>query len=127
VKITQITTGILHRVRKPSTRHIEAREPQTSTGRHRTATPTRKHFILDEFSNLPISRQRKYQLRMQRDRRCCQCGMPAAHGLRCLQHLIQDREQTRKRSGYTRRYRRSITYRLEAELSRYRRTKRSPA
>jgi hypothetical protein len=30
--------------------------------------------IDDEFKGLPISRQRKYQLRMQRDRRCTECG-----------------------------------------------------
>ena len=40
--------------------------------------------IRDEFTELPISRQRKYQWRMQRDRRCTECGEPAALGSRCL-------------------------------------------
>ena len=45
--------------------------------------------IKDEFATLPISRQRKYQLRMQRDKRCTECGEPAALGSRCLMHLIK--------------------------------------
>lgn len=71
--------------------------------------------IADEFSNLPISRQRKYQLRKQRDKRCTICGGHAVKGLRCLDHLVRDREQTRKRSGYTRRYSNSFSYKMEAE------------
>ena len=42
--------------------------------------------IQDEFTELPISRQRKYQLRMQRDKRCTECGQPAIQGSRCLKH-----------------------------------------
>jgi len=38
--------------------------------------------IIDEFTALPISRQRKYQLRMQRDQRCSECGEPAMQGSR---------------------------------------------
>jgi len=30
--------------------------------------------IQDEFTDLPISRQRKYQLRMQQQKRCTECG-----------------------------------------------------
>jgi hypothetical protein len=30
--------------------------------------------IQDEFTHLRVSRQRKYQLRMQRDKRCTECG-----------------------------------------------------
>jgi hypothetical protein len=41
-----------------------------------------KKHIEDEFTDLPMSRQRKYQLRMQRDQRCTECGEPAARGLR---------------------------------------------
>jgi len=33
--------------------------------------------IQDEFTHLRISRQRKYQLRMQRDQRCTECGESA--------------------------------------------------
>jgi len=29
--------------------------------------------IIDEFTQLKVSRQRKYQLRMQRDKRCSEC------------------------------------------------------
>lgn len=41
-------------------------------------------MIKDEFTNLPISKQRKYQLRKERDRECVGCGRRAATGcLRC--------------------------------------------
>lgn len=33
--------------------------------------------IIDEFTRLDVSRQRKYQLRKYRDRKCVTCGEPA--------------------------------------------------
>jgi hypothetical protein len=77
-------------------------------------------LIQDEFSGLPISRQRKYQLRRARDRRCTQCGEPVVKGTRCLKHLIDARERQRKSQGLRRRYYGTLSYKL-AEL------KRSPA
>jgi hypothetical protein len=70
--------------------------------------------IEDEFTALPISRQRKYQLRMQRDRRCTECGEPATLGSRCLKHLIKARERQRKRRGLKRRYYGTLSYKLQA-------------
>ena len=70
--------------------------------------------IQDEFTNLSISRQRKYQLRKQRDRRCTECGQPAIQGSRCLQHLVKARERQRKKRGLKRRYYNTLSYRLEA-------------
>jgi len=70
--------------------------------------------IKDEFAALPISRQRKYQLRMQRDKRCTECGAPAAQGSRCLQHLVKARERQRKKRGLKRRYYNTLSYKLEA-------------
>lgn len=72
--------------------------------------------ILDEFTNLPISRQRKYQLRMQRDQRCTECGEPVGgpFGSRCIKHLIKARERQRKKPGLKRRYRNTLSYRMEA-------------
>ena len=69
--------------------------------------------IQDEFTELPISRQRKYQLRMQRDRRCTECGAPAIQGSRCLKHLVKARERQRKKRGLKRRYFNTLGYRLE--------------
>jgi hypothetical protein len=69
--------------------------------------------IKDEFSDLPVSRQRKYQLRMQRDNRCITCGAPAVQGSRCLKHLTQVREHMRKILGAKRRYKNSMSYRLK--------------
>ena len=71
-------------------------------------------MIKDEFTKLRVSRQRKYQLRMERDGRCTECGEPAAQGSRCLKHLIRARERARKKHGLKRRYQNTLSYRLQA-------------
>ncbi len=80
--------------------------------------------IEDEFTDLPISRQRKYQLRMLRDRRCTECGQPAVQGSRCLKHLIKARERQRRKRGLKRRYYNTLSYRLQ-ELERAQANRRS--
>jgi hypothetical protein len=70
--------------------------------------------IQDEFTTLAISRQRKYQLRMQRDHRCSECGEPAAQGSRCVKHLVKARERQRKKRGLKRRYYNTLSYKLQA-------------
>jgi hypothetical protein len=72
-----------------------------------------RNCIQDEFTDLPISRQRKYQLRMKRDRRCTECGEPAAEGSRCLKHLVKARERQRKKRGLKRRYYNTLSYKLQ--------------
>jgi hypothetical protein len=69
--------------------------------------------IQDEFTDLPMSRQRKYQLRMQRDQRCSECGEPVVQGSRCLKHLVKARERQRKKRGLKRRYYGTMSYRLQ--------------
>ena len=86
--------------------------------------------IEDEFTHLRTSRQRKYQLRMLRDKRCTECGEPAVQGSRCLKHLIKARERQRKKRGLKRRYYNTLSYRLqelEESKSKKRRRKSSPA
>jgi hypothetical protein len=73
-----------------------------------------KRRIEDEFTNMPISRQRKYQLRMQRDKRCTECGEHALVGSRCLRHLVKARERQRKKRGLKRRYYGTLSYKLQA-------------
>ena len=73
--------------------------------------------IQDEFTHLNISRQRKYQLRMQRDNRCTECGEPAAQGSRCLRHLVKARERQRKKRGLKRRYYNTLSYKLEKKAA----------
>jgi hypothetical protein len=75
---------------------------------------TMRNAIVDEFTHLPISRQRKYQLRMQRDRRCTECGEPVKQGSRCLKHLVKARERQRKKRGLKRRYFNTLSYKLAA-------------
>ena len=72
-------------------------------------------LIQDEFTKLKLSRQRKYQLRMMRDKRCEKCGEPAPQGPLCLKHLVEHREHQRKKRGLKRRYYRTLSYRLEEE------------
>ena len=87
--------------------------------------------IKDEFTDRRISRQRKYQLRMLRDKRCTECGQPAVQGSRCLKHLIKARERQRKKRGLRRRYYNTLSYRLQeqekAETNTRDRTARRPA
>lgn len=73
--------------------------------------------INDEFTHLKISRQRKYQLRMQRDQRCTECGEAVIQGSRCLKHLIKARERQRKKRGLKRRYFNTLSYKLEAQAA----------
>ena len=70
--------------------------------------------IKDKFTFLPVSRQRKYQLRMKRDHRCTECGEWAVQGSRCLKHLVKARERQRKKRGLKRRYYGTLSYRLQA-------------
>lgn len=72
--------------------------------------------ILDEFSHLKVSRQRKYQLRMAK-RDCCQiCGCQSISKTLalCAEHLrahrIRARERARKKHGFIKRYLTSISY-----------------
>jgi hypothetical protein len=79
--------------------------------------------IEDEFTHLPISRQRKYQLRMQRDRRCTECGERVVLASRCLKHLIKARERQRKNRGLKRRYHGTLSYKLQLANSKLRRVR----
>ncbi len=42
--------------------------------------------IIDEFTDLPVSRQRKRQMRMKRDGRCVICGKPRINATHCRRH-----------------------------------------
>lgn len=74
------------------------------------------HKIQDKFTKLPISRQRKYQLRMAKARRCIICGKPGVNSgpnTYCLRHLVANRESSRARQGCKRRNLVCASYRLE--------------
>ena len=73
--------------------------------------------VVDEFTHLPISPQRKYQLRRRRDNGCTDCGEPAIMGSRCLKHLVEARERQRKLKGLKRRYF-TLSYKLEGMAER---------
>jgi hypothetical protein len=69
--------------------------------------------------HLAMSRQRKYQLRMRRHKRCVECGKPLAKRSRsmCLKHLIQARERQRRKQGFKRRYRNTLGYNPRSQMS----------
>lgn len=75
--------------------------------------------IIDKFSDLPISRQRKYQLRNKVYGLCILCSEKAVPGMsRCLKHEKKRLEQIRLRTlainkyknTKLRRYLRSMAY-----------------
>jgi hypothetical protein len=82
--------------------------------------------IEDEFTHLPVSRGRKYQLRRHKEGKCIKCGQPQVTAFFCLEHMIASREAIRRRSGATKRLH-SLSYRLEekAKVSRRARVRRS--
>ena len=58
--------------------------------------------IVDEFTHLPVSRQRKWQLRKMAQGGCRICGQAAISGGYCLKHLVQERDHSAERFGYKR-------------------------
>ena len=82
---------------------------------HRAEREEMRKRIKDKFTNMRVSRQRKYQLRMKRAHRCTECGEPAVQGSRCLKHLVKARERQRKKRGLKRRYYGTLSYRLQAK------------
>jgi hypothetical protein len=70
--------------------------------------------IIDEFMDLPISRQRKWQLRRAKEGRCVICGEPIVTAWHCLKHAVAYREWARRYSGSIRRNK-TLTYRLVSE------------
>jgi len=69
--------------------------------------------IQDALTNLPISRQRKYELRKAKEKRCVICGDPAVTAKLCVRHMVYAREQTRRRRGTTARRKSAQSYRLQ--------------
>ena len=68
--------------------------------------------IQDEFTDLPVSRGRKYQLRRHKEGRCIKCGEPQVAAFYCLRHLVTNREAIRRKTGAVGRNR-SLSYLLE--------------
>jgi len=71
--------------------------------------------IIDELTSLPISRQRRYQLRKHRDRKCIRCGQPAVkQGYFCETHRqvhnVLTRELQRRRLDFKHRDYESESY-----------------
>jgi hypothetical protein len=73
--------------------------------------------IKDEFSALPVSRQRKWQLRKHRENKCSICGAPAITSSYCEAHRravnLRLREAQRVSLGYKRRNLQSESYHFD--------------
>ena len=57
----------------------------------------------------PISRQRRWQLKMREEHRCWRCGEPSVRSL-CATHRVQERERQRRISGYSARNFNALSY-----------------
>lgn len=58
--------------------------------------------ILDEFTNLPVSRQRKWQLRQNAKGRCVICGQPRpGHRTCCDKHAWRNTTLAKARHAKT--------------------------
>ena len=71
-------------------------------------------LILDRFTKMDISRQRKYQLRHANTGKCLMCSRKAVSTTLCLKHLINGRERARVVNGCQRRYRQSPSYQTKS-------------
>jgi hypothetical protein len=74
--------------------------------------------ISDEFTDLPISRERKRQLRALKKGLCCiaGCDEKLATKVHCLKHAVERREKSRRLRKVTRRWKNAKTYLLEQEI-----------
>lgn len=60
-------------------------------------------MIQDQFTNLNVSRQRKWQLRKTAEDKCEICAVPAVGGGRyCLKHALNMTRMAHIRMGYKR-------------------------
>jgi hypothetical protein len=70
--------------------------------------------IIDEFTMLNVSRQRKYQLRKRKLRKCVICGEQAVTAFHCETHRqktnVISRESMRNRHGCKRRFEGAESY-----------------
>ena len=72
-----------------------------------------RRLIQDEFTDAPVSRQLRYQLRHRRDGKCNLCPEPAVPGMcRCAKHLVLFREHLRAVNSARRRYLGAKSYKL---------------
>lgn len=52
---------------------------------------------IDDFTALPVTRQRRWQLRRVRDGKCMICGGPLANATHCELHRVAHAASQRKR------------------------------
>ena len=64
----------------------------------KTSKPGRKP-INDKFSNLPISRQRRWQMRKAEKGLCILCGEKTVNNWHCLEHMVYMRDWQARRDG----------------------------
>jgi hypothetical protein len=80
-----------------------------------------KKRIIQQLIELPVSRQRKWQLRQKQRGLCQKCSKPAAPGsVNCVEHMVDHRVAARNRyepkRGRTHQYRTTKSYRLAAAI-----------
>jgi hypothetical protein len=63
----------------------------------------------------PMSRQKRWQAKKKSEGNCPCCGRPANRLAYCLECAVKKREARRRRIGSKRRYRGSLTYKLQKD------------
>lgn len=70
--------------------------------------------IKDEFADLPISQQRKWQLRMRKQSRCVICGKPAVYSsFWCEKHFEDHSRREKERIRKVRHPEKNLDYQIE--------------
>lgn len=85
--------------------------------RKQVAAQTMRLIIQDKFTSLPVSRQRKWQLRKEALGLCPLCGRVKPKGYSwCADHAVKVREDQRIKQGAKKRYKNARSYKLPAPL-----------
>lgn len=74
-------------------------------------------LIIDEFTDLPVSRQRKFQMRRARDGKCIVCAKPrvtANHCEACAKIATKATNASLRRTGYLKRWRKKNAKHIKA-------------
>jgi hypothetical protein len=70
--------------------------------------------IDDQFTHLPVTSQRKWQLRRHAEGKCIICARPQVMQFFCLKHAVGKRELERAANGFKTRRTSFRSYRAEA-------------
>lgn len=89
---------------RPLQTEAKAPTPTEPTKPAKTKRGPGRPPIVDEFTGLKLSRQRKWQLRKAAQGLCVLCGKPTTGSNHCLEHMEKNRDSNARRFGFKRQY-----------------------